>query len=195
MKAKILMLAMLMSLSAIVIAQTTELVPKKQEMQQKEAEMQRKKAEMQKKEFAMQRKAAAMQRMRGAANGLNLTEAQKTSFKEGVIAIQKQMQPLRNLLGEAEAHQKTLMTSEKPDLGAINKNIEKIGDLRVQMAKIQAKQRLEMRAQLTDEQRLKFDLFREKMKDGKGPKGMKDGKGPKGMKRGQGPMRMHPEMM
>ena len=186
MKAKILMLAMLMSLSAIVSAQTSELVPKKQEIQQKEAEMQRKKTEMQKKAFAMQKKAAAMQRMQGTANGLNLTEAQKTSFKQGMIALQKQMQPLRNLLGEAEAHQKTLITAEKPDLGAINKNIEKIGDLRVQMAKIQAKQRLEMRALLTDEQRLKFDLFRDNMKNGKGPKGMKDGKGPN---------RMHPGMM
>jgi Spy/CpxP family protein refolding chaperone len=179
MRTKILMLAMLMSLSAIVIAQTSELVPKKQEMQAKEAMMQ-------KKEFAMQRKAAAMQRMRGAAIGLNLTEAQKTSFKEGIIALHKQLQPLRNQIGEAEAHQKTLMTAEKPDLGAINKNIEKIGDLRVQMAKIQAKQRLEMRALLTDEQRLKFDLFRENMKNGKGPKGMKNGKGP---------MSMHPGMM
>jgi Spy/CpxP family protein refolding chaperone len=179
MKAKILVMVMLMSLSAIVIAQTSELVPKKQDMQRKEAEMQ-------KKEIAMQRKAAAMQRMQGAANGLNLTEEQRKSFKEGMIALQKQLQPLRNQIGEAEAHQKTLTTAEKPDLGAINKNIEKIGDLRVQMAKIQAKQRLEMRAQLTDEQRLKFDLFRDNMKNGKGPKGMKHGKGPK---------RMNPGMM
>ena len=112
-----------------------------------------------------------------------------------MIVLHKQLQPLRNQLGEAEAHQKTLMTAEKSDLGAINKNIEKMGELKVQMAKIQAKQRLEMRAQLTDEQRLKFDLFRENMKNGKGPKGMKDGKGPKGMKHGQGPMGMHPGMM
>jgi Spy/CpxP family protein refolding chaperone len=179
MRTKILVLAMLMSFSAIVIAQTTDLVPKKQDMQAKEAMMQ-------KKEFAMQRKAEAMQRMRGAANGLNLTEAQKTSFKEGMIALKKQMQPLRNQLGEADAHQKTLITAEKPDMGAINKNIEKIGEIRVQMAKILVKQRLEMRALLTDEQRLKFDLFRENMKNGKGPKGMKIGKGP---------MRKHPGMM
>jgi Spy/CpxP family protein refolding chaperone len=175
MKAKILMLAIMMSLSAIVIAQTSDLVPKKQDMQGKEWEM--------------QRKAAAKQRMQGAANGLNLTEAQRTSFKEGMIALQKQMQPLRNQLGEAEAHQKTLTTAEKPDLGAINKNIEKIGEIRVQMAKIQVKQRLEMRAQLTDEQRLKFDMMKRGMRDGKGPKG------PKGMKNGKGPMRMHPGMM
>ena len=175
----------MMSLSAIVIAQTSELVPKKQDMQGKEEVMQNKAR-------ANQRKAEAMQRMRGAANGLNLTEAQRTSFKEGMIALHKQLQPLRNQIGEAEAHQKTLTTAEKPDLGAINKNIEKIGDLRVQMAKILAKQRLEMRAQLTDEQRLKFDVMKRGMRDGKGPKGPK---GPKGMKDGKGPMRMHPGMM
>jgi hypothetical protein len=38
---------------------------------------------------------------------------------------------------------------------------------------------MEMRAQLNDEQRLKFDNFNPKMRDGKGPKGQK---GPKGMK-------------
>jgi Spy/CpxP family protein refolding chaperone len=178
MKAKILMVVMLMSLSAIVIAQTSELVPKTQDMQRKEAEMQKKEAVMRKKE-------AAMRQMQMAGDRLNLTEAQKASFKESMIASQKQLQPLRNQLGEAEAHQKTLVTAEKADLGAINKNVEKIGELRVQMAKIQAKRLVEMRAQLTDEQRLKFDLFHEKMKNGKGPKGMKHGKGPMGMHPGK----------
>jgi len=69
------------------------------------------------------------------------------------------------------AHQKTLMTAEKPDLDAINKNIEKMGSLKTEMAKIQAKSRLDMRAQLTEEQRLKFDLHRENMREGKGPEG------------------------
>ncbi len=174
MKAKIFMLVMLMSLSAVLIAQPTELVPKKQGMQQKGQEMQKKQA-------FMQKRMAAMHQMQGAANGLNLTEAQKASFKEGMIAVQKQLQPLRNQLREAEVHQKTLVTTEKSDLGAINKNIEKIGDLRVQMAKVQAKQHMDMRAQLTDEQRLKFDLFQGQMKNGKGPKGMKHGKGSKRM--------------
>ena len=66
------------------------------------------------------------------------------------------------------------MTAEKPDLKDINKNIEKIGEIKVEMAKLQAKHRLEMRAQLNDEQRLKFDMFKHhQMKEGKGPKEMK----------------------
>lgn len=108
---------------------------------------------------------------RGPANGLNLTDAQKEAFKQSRLALQKALQPLRNELGEAEAHQKTLTTAERPDMAAINKNIEKIGALRVEMAKLQTKFHLEMRAQLTEEQRLKFDAFKHQKKAGKGMKG------------------------
>jgi Spy/CpxP family protein refolding chaperone len=109
---------------------------------------------------------------RGMANGLNLTAEQKNAFKQSILAMQKQLQPIRNELGEAEARQKTLTTAEKPDLTAINKNIEKIGALKVEMAKIQAKYRLDIRAQLTDEQRLKFDMHRGKMDRAGGPGAM-----------------------
>jgi Spy/CpxP family protein refolding chaperone len=96
-------------------------------------------------------------------NGLNLTDAQKEAFKQSRLAAQKQLQPVRNELGEAEAHQKTLVSAEKPDLAAINKNIEKIGGLKVEMEKIRTKNHLDMRAQLTEEQRLKFDNAKGKM--------------------------------
>ena len=84
--------------------------------------------------------------------------------------------PLRNELGEAEAHQKTLLSAEKPDLGAINKNIEKIGGIRIEMAEVQTKHRLEMRAQLTDEQRLKLELFKGKLKQARGHFGNRPGR-------------------
>ena len=155
MKAKILMVVMLMSLSTVLMAQTSRVTPKRMGMPANRP----------------------MNAMRGAgpANGLNLTDAQKEAFKQGMLSLQKQLQPLRNEIGEAEAHQKTLVTAEKPDMGAIDKNIEKIGALRIEMAKIQTKHRLEMRAQLTEEQRQKFDLFRGKMRQGKRPNGMRCG--------------------
>ncbi len=155
MKAKILMVVMLMSLSTVLMAQTSRVTPKRMGMPAN----------------------SPMNAMRGAgpANGLNLTDAQKEVFKQGMLSLQKQLQPLRNEIGEAEAHQKTLVTAEKPDMGAIDKNIEKIGALRIEMAKIQTKNRLEMRAQLTEEQRQKFDLFRGKMRQGKRPNGMRCG--------------------
>lgn len=113
----------------------------------------------------------------GPMSGLNLTDAQKDAFKQSMMAMHKEMKPLRNELGEAMAHQKTLVSADKPDFSAIDKNLEKIGDLKVQMAKIQVKHRLDMRAQLTEEQRMKFDMFKEKMKNGKGDWAMNRGKG------------------
>lgn len=153
MKTKVLMFIVLMSLSAVLVAQPIDLGGKKS--------------------FRGQDRVLLDEGQRSPMNGLNLTDVQKEAFKQSMLAMQKQLQPIRNELGEAEAHQKTLTTAEKPDLAAINKNIEKIGALRIEMAKIQVKHHLEMRARLTDEQRLKFDLFKEKMKQGKGQKGMR----------------------
>ena len=63
------------------------------------------------------------------------------------------------------------ISAEKPDMAAIDKNIEKIASIRVQIAKIMVKHHMEMRAQLTDEQRLKFDLMKGKMGKNKELKG------------------------
>lgn len=96
----------------------------------------------------------------GPLSKLGLSDAQKESFRQGRLTMQKQLLPLRNELREALAHQKTLMSAEKPDLGAVNKNIEKMGNLKVEMAKIRAKNRVDMLAQLTDEQRMKLDAMK-----------------------------------
>lgn len=155
MKAKILMVVILMSFSTLLIAQQpSDLAPKKKEMSEKFARLREMRGER-------------MNQMRGPGNGLNLTDVQKEAFKKSMLTVHKQLQPLRNELGEAVAHQKSLVTAEKPDFNAINKNIEKIGELRVQMAKIETKARVELRAQLTDEQRLKFDMFKGMKKGGK----------------------------
>jgi len=55
-----------------------------------------------------------------------------------------------------------------------------MGAIRVEMAKIQVKHHLEMRAQLTDEQKLKFDLRKGKMGRENGFRGMKHGRGMRG---------------
>ena len=153
MKTKVLMLAVFMGLTTVLVAQPDE----KGEGKSRRGPN----PEMR------------MREQRGHENGLDLTDAQKEAFKKSMLAMQKQLQPIRNELGEAMAHQKTLTTVDKPDMAAINKNIEKMGGLKTEMAKIQAKHHLEMRAQLTDEQRLKFDMFKHRQKEGKGPKGMK----------------------
>jgi len=154
MRAKILVIVLLMSLSAVLVAQTNE--------------SGRKNANR-----APQKEMRMNGGQGGPMRGLNLTDAQKEAFRKSMLDIQKQLQPLRNELGEAEAHQKTLVTAEKPDMAAINKNIEKIGAFRIEMAKIEVKHRLDMRAQLSDEQRLKFDLMKGKMRRDRGAKGMR----------------------
>lgn len=152
MKTKILMLAVLFGLTTVVIAQ-----PKEKE---------------QGKSFQGPEHEMRMDdRKGGLENGLNLTDTQKEAFKQSRLAMQKQLQPIQNELGEAEAHKKTLMSAEKPDLAAINKNIEKIGGLKVEMEKIRTKNHLDMRAQLTEEQRLKFDAAKGHRRGGAGMKG------------------------
>ncbi|HBL77500.1 MAG: hypothetical protein A2W90_10385 [Bacteroidetes bacterium GWF2_42_66] len=145
MKAKVLILVVFMGLTTVLAAQPKE--------------------NGQKKSFR------GTEREIRTENRLNLTDAQKEVFKQSMLEVQKQLQPIRNELGEAEAHQKTLTTAEKPDMAAINKNIEKIGALKVEMAKIQAKHRIEMRSQLTEEQRLKMDLMKGKMMHNRAPMG------------------------
>jgi Spy/CpxP family protein refolding chaperone len=153
MKSRILALAVMMGLATGLMAQQNE---KKDEKQNRgnNPEMR-------------------MHKQQGQPDALNLTDAQKESFKQSRLALEKQLQPIRNELGEAEARQRTLTTTDKPDMDAINKNIDKIGALKAQMAKLQVKHHLEMRAQLTDEQRLKFDMFRHQQREGRGPEGMK----------------------
>lgn len=147
MKTKILLIVVMLGISGMVMAQTTEKVVKG---------------------FPLRDKVRAGYRVqpdkRAASQGLNLTDAQKDAFKQGVIALHKQLKPMKNELGELKARQKSLMEADKPDMGAINKNIEKIGALTTEIAKIMAKHRLDMRAQLTDEQKLKFDMMKGHMK-------------------------------
>jgi len=105
----------------------------------------------------------------GFAGLLNLTDEQKESFKKMRLETYKKVKDIQNQLGEAMAHQKTLNGKDDPDMSAIEKNLEKIGDLRTEIAKIRTKQFLEMRAQLTEEQRMKLDQMKEMRKHKKGP--------------------------
>jgi len=158
MKTKILMLIVLMSCSAALIAQPADKDSKKSDRgQNKEMQMN--------------------DHQRGPKNGMSLTDAQRDAFKKSRLEMQKQLQPLRNELGEVKAHQKTLMTADKPDMNNINKNIDKLGSIRVEMAKIMVQHRLDMRAQLTEEQRLLFDTHKGRMMQQHRPQGMGRGRG------------------
>jgi len=155
MKARVIILVVFMSISAITIAQ-----PQPDAMRKMKA-------------MREQRENVGMERAERPMNGLNLTDAQKETFKQGMMAMQQQMKPLKNELGEVMAHQRTLNSADKPDFKAIDKNLEKAGQIKTEMAKIQTKHHLEMRAQLTPEQQMKFSMFKSKMMQNNGKKGMK----------------------
>jgi Spy/CpxP family protein refolding chaperone len=92
-------------------------------------------------------------------NGMmqNLTDDQKTKMKELKISLYKTVQPLHNQMEELKAKQHTLTTSEKPDLKAINSNIDEITKVQNQLMKAMAAHHQEIRSLLTEEQRIQFD--------------------------------------
>jgi Spy/CpxP family protein refolding chaperone len=64
------------------------------------------------------------------------------------------------------AHQRTLTTADNADLKAINKNIDKMAEIKAEMAKIMAKQHQAFRSQLSEEQLIKFDNRKKGMHPG-----------------------------
>jgi Spy/CpxP family protein refolding chaperone len=117
----------------------------------------------------------------GLVRALDLNDDQIKAIKDIQLSMHKEIKPLQNQLGEAMAHQKTLLSSDNPNLNAINDNIEKIGQIKIDMAKTRTKYLLQMRSRLTDEQRMKLDLMREHHRKF-GP-GMNKGKGGPGFGR------------
>lgn len=145
MRTRIFILAVLMGFSSVLMAQ-----PERKNDSKKDA--------------GVEWKGRMHDGQNGPMKALNLSDAQKDAFKQSMIAMQKEIKPLRNELGEALAHQKTLVSADSPDMNAIDKNLDKIGDLKTDMAKIRVKYQLEMRAQLTPEQQIKFDMLKDRMR-------------------------------
>ncbi|MBN2636376.1 MAG: Spy/CpxP family protein refolding chaperone [Prolixibacteraceae bacterium] len=85
------------------------------------------------------------------------TDEQQEAIKNIRLETAKEIKPLRNQLNELEARQKTLTTADKADMKAINNNIEEMGKVKTEIAKIQAKQQQDIRSLLTEEQLLRFD--------------------------------------
>ncbi len=92
----------------------------------------------------------------------DLTEDQKENIKSIRLSAMKDMKPLRNELGEKEARFKTLNSADKPDMDAINKQIDEIAALKASISKREIKAQQDIRALLNDEQKMAFDMHREK---------------------------------
>lgn len=86
-----------------------------------------------------------------------LTPEQEKSIKKSKLAFQKEATALKNQLAEKKAHLRTLNTAEKPDNAAIDKTIDEIAALKAQLMKNRNSHYQEVRAVLTDEQKIFFD--------------------------------------
>ena len=89
---------------------------------------------------------------------LKLTDEQKAKLKDLKIAHQKETLKLRNKMGELHAHLRTLSTAEVADMKAINATIDEITQTQNQMMKSREGFKQQIRAMLTEEQRLQFDM-------------------------------------
>jgi Spy/CpxP family protein refolding chaperone len=87
----------------------------------------------------------------------NLTEEQKAKIKELRITHFKEAQTFHNQLGELKAKELTLATVEKPDMKAIYANIDEITKVQNSLMRSKAAFQQQIRALLTDEQKLWFD--------------------------------------
>jgi Spy/CpxP family protein refolding chaperone len=115
----------------------------------------------------------------------DLTEEQENQIDELRVPHMKEMKDFYNQLNEKRAKLRTLQTKDNPDMDAIYKVIEEMGDIRTNMHKERAKHHQEIRSILNEEQRIYFDKHRMRMNKGMHHKGRNKGRG---MYRGCGRM-------
>ena len=101
----------------------------------------------------------------------DITEDQKEQIKEFRTDHMKEVLPLRNQVGEKEAHLKSLSTADKVDMAKINKTIEEIGNLKITIAKNRAAHKQKIRNVLNEDQRIVFDSMSMKRGPHKGREG------------------------
>ncbi len=105
----------------------------------------------------------------------DLTKEQSEKMEKIQLSLHKEMLPLKNQLEEKKAHLRTLSSADKPDQAAINQTIDEISLLKASMMKKKNAAHQEIRALLTDKQRVLFDS--RQGKKGKGRNGGMGGRG------------------
>ncbi len=93
-----------------------------------------------------------------------LTEEQTEKMSEFKLKEKKQLLKIKNQLAEKKARLHSLQTADKPDMKEIYKNIDEIAGLIAQEMKIKSDCIQQIRATLTEEQRIDFDLNLEERK-------------------------------
>ena len=89
--------------------------------------------------------------------GLDLNQDQQKKVEALSNGLEKQMISLQADLRVKEAELQKLMIADKPSKSAVEKKVEEIGAVKVQIQKAEVNNRLAVRELLTPEQRVKFD--------------------------------------
>lgn len=100
----------------------------------------------------------------------DLTDEQENNIQELRTAHMSKMTDFRNQLNEKRARLRTLQTADNPNMSNINKVIEEMGEIRIEMHKERASHLKGVRSELTEEQKVYFD--NQMMKHGRGQRGM-----------------------
>lgn len=86
-----------------------------------------------------------------------LTQEQRVRIQEIHLKTRERMTPIDNQLREKRARLQTLSTGDTIDRNAAKKLIGEMADLQAERMSIRWETRQEVRAQLTDEQKIRFD--------------------------------------
>lgn len=99
-----------------------------------------------------------------------LTPEQTKQMKDIRMKAALDIKPMKNLANEKKAHLKTLSESDSPKQEEINKTIEEMGALHINIKKRQELARQDIRKLLTPEQRMQFDRRSKEKKSAGHPK-------------------------
>ena len=95
---------------------------------------------------------------KGCMQGIpDLTEQQVQKIEELCLNTKKELNGIKNQLGEKQAHLKTLQDADKADMTAINKTIDEISVLKADMMKKHEATIQTVRGLLTEKQKIIFD--------------------------------------
>lgn len=87
----------------------------------------------------------------------DLTDDQVAKIEKLHLQMIKEATPIKSVMKEKKARLHTLAIAEKVDMNAINSTIDEISTLQAKLMKIRAKYHQDVRALLTDDQRILFD--------------------------------------
>jgi len=101
-------------------------------------------------------KGRANNQRRGFA-GLELSDTQKEFMEQSRLKLLKKEQTLENKLNELNAQLKTQTTGKDINLKQVDKTIAEQSNIKLELAQLRAEHRMEVRNQLTAEQKMAFD--------------------------------------